>query len=522
MRRPVRSAVLAWATLVCACATADVGELSWRIPDRSKPYVNKSGSLISAHIPRGVSNVCAYATADIDLSGWAQSVLEAEIRCKAEAVDAFPRPGRGIKLSLSYRNPETGKRCYQSARVQESGSFGWTNLHLTVSFGEVPPLERSAQLVIGLQESAGTAVFDLSTFQLRKASPVYPLSDNDYRVSYPARVQAFPRQRGVMGRGVCRNTERDIEDLRRMGATLVRLQMNGFGEKKIGATPRPMAEWDAWLAKNLGHAHEVLGWLEARGMKMALDLHCPPVGSYGNYCRTFYVRDYADRFISAWREIARRFKGRKGIYGYDLMNEPNQQERALPDCDYWNLQRRAAEAIREIDPDATIIFSANQWDGPSGYEWMRALEMDNVIYQVHVYSPSAFTHQAVNGIHAGDNRVLQPYPNADKGWNKEFLRRQLRFVRAFQLRHHARIFVGEFSASAFAPGAETYLADCIDLFEEYGWDWTYHSFREAPCWNLECAVNPQTHELVPSVDTPRLRAVISGFHRGRLCEAAFP
>ena len=37
----------------------------------------------------------------------------------------------------------------------------------------------------------------------------------------------------------------------------------------------------------------------------------------------FYVKEYADRFVEAWREIAVRFKGRKGIYGYDLMNEPS-------------------------------------------------------------------------------------------------------------------------------------------------------------------------------------------------------
>jgi hypothetical protein len=26
--------------------------------------------------------------------------------------------------------------------------------------------------------------------------------------------------------------------------------------------------------------------------------------------------------------------------------------------------------------------------------------------------------------------------------------------------------------------AAGYLRDCIDLFEEYGWDWTYHAYRE--------------------------------------------
>ena len=24
-----------------------------------------------------------------------------------------------------------------------------------------------------------------------------------------------------------------------------------------------------------------------------------------------------------------------------------------------------------------------------------------------------------------------------------------------------------------------------DIFEEYGWDWSYHAYREWPGWNLE-------------------------------------
>ena len=68
---------------------------------------------------------------------------------------------------------------------------------------------------------------------------------------------------------------------------------------------------------------------------------------------------------------------------------------------------------------------------------------------------------------------------------KDYLRGILKPVRDFQLKHGARIYVGEFSAVAWAPGAEKYLEDCIALFEEYGWDWTYHAFREWQGWSVE-------------------------------------
>ncbi len=58
-------------------------------------------------------------------------------------------------------------------------------------------------------------------------------------------------------------------------------------------------------------------------------------------------------------------------------------------------------------------------------------------------------------------------------------------VREFQLAYNVHIYVGEFSAIRWAPGAAKYLSDCIDLFEEYNWDWTYHAFREWDGWSIE-------------------------------------
>ena len=140
-----------------------------------------------------------------------------------------------------------------------------------------------------------------------------------------------------------------------------------------------------------------------------------------------------------------------------------------PDAtDWWTLQEKAAKAIRKIDPDVPIIVEANEGDSPEAFSYMSPLELTNVVYETHMYLPMAFTHQGV--FSSGD--ALIAYPNAEKGWNIDFLRQQLKPVRDFQLKHGARIYAGEFSAVAWAPGAEKHLADCISLFEEYGRNWT--------------------------------------------------
>ncbi len=95
---------------------------------------------------------------------------------------------------------------------------------------------------------------------------------------------------------------------------------------------------------------------------------------------------------------------------------------------------------------------------PETFRYLSPLTLTNIIYQVHMYSPSDFTHQRVM-----DKRQWSvAYPNVEKGWNIDYLRNVMKPVREFQFKHKARIYVGEFSAVAWAEGAERYLDDCID------------------------------------------------------------
>jgi len=150
--------------------------------------------------------------------------------------------------------------------------------------------------------------------------------------------------------------------------------------------------------------------------------------------------------------------------------------------DYLQGQVRVAKAIREIDPDMPIFIESNQWDSAAGFRELQPVDVPNVIYQVHMYVPGEFTHQ---GVH--NSPVGKVYPGVLGGveWNKERLRWVLEPVREFQLAYNVHIYVGEFSAIRWAPGAAQYIADCLDLFEEYGWDWTFHAYREWDGWSLE-------------------------------------
>ena len=72
---------------------------------------------------------------------------------------------------------------------------------------------------------------------------------------------------------------------------------------------------------------------------------------------------------------------------------------------------------------------------------------------------------------------------------------------------------GRVSAIAWAPGADQYLRDCIGIFRDYGWDWTYHAFREWAGWSVEHEGEDDA-SLRPSADNPRKQALLEGM-RGR-------
>ena len=265
-------------------------------------------------------------------------------------------------------------------------------------------------------------------------------------------------------------------------------------------------EYEKWLDGRLDLLEKVLGWARKYGMKICVDLHVPPGSTRANSeMRMLTDKACLDLYIACWEKIARRFKGNEDvIYGYDLLNEPHQNRHEVP-YSYWDAQRLAAEAIRRIDPDTTIVMEANWSSSAPAYEYMSPLAMPNVIYEVHMYIPSEYTHQGVNGGWSPRRK----WPDESRRWNKAMLREKLAPVVAFAKRHRARIFVGEFSAIAWAEGAENYLRDCIELFDECGWDWCYHAFNEWRGWNVEYA-GDSLKTLRRVGDTPRKWVLIEG------------
>ena len=186
-------------------------------------------------------------------------------------------------------------------------------------------------------------------------------------------AEAFRRE--VWARMVARE---DIARVRSMGFNVVRIPLN----YRI-LEPLP----DGREAPGWAILDRALDWCEECGVYVVLDLHSAPGGQ-----SMFYYSDPARepclweseacqvRAAALWQAIAARYKNRRIVAGYDLLNEP------LPPSGrvLVRLYERIIAAIRQVDPDHMVILEG---DGFSRDFSLFAGPLDsNMAYSPHFYT----------------------------------------------------------------------------------------------------------------------------------------
>jgi hypothetical protein len=427
---------------------------------------------------------------------------------KAAAISPKPNSWNGIKVMVRIETP-TGSQWPQPE--VPVGSFDWQRYSRRIL---VPMNATAATLVRGLEQVSGTAWFkDVRIVLAKEAADASAAAEN----TPIFRGHALPRLRGAM---IAPDslTEQDLAVLADdWGGNLVRWQLIRSG------VPSPEAGFDAydrWLEKQLNQLDRGLTWASKLGVKVVVDLHSPPGGSaisggYQAALGSIWTDPNAQiKFIAVWRKIASRYRGDQRIWGYDLLNEPVDNDVA-EGCDDWqSLASRASQAVRTIDPDRTLIIEPPDWGSASGFTGFQPIGFSNVVYSFHIYDPHEFTHQGVNG-------PSQPitYPGKINGalWNKAAIERAIEPATIFAKRYRVQMYVGEFSVIRWAPGGDKYLSDLIEVMESHGWDWSYHAFREWDGWSVEHGSDPNDH--APTLQPAPRKEVLLKWMRQNKTEA---
>lgn len=397
--------------------------------------------------------------------------LKCEAWIRADGVVKPPNVWNGVKFMLHVVSPE-GQQWVQQNSIY--GTFDWKPVRFMT---RIPADASEVTLLLGLEETTGTVRFDdvAISSMVRKTG---------LRAKTAYKGHNLPRLRGAMIGVVNAN------DLRTLGnewkANHVRWQLTWDGFPKSPADTAELPAYDAWLESQLKRLDSLLPVCKAAGLLVLVDMHTPPGGrDEAAVCRLFEEKRYQEKFLEVWDTIARRYNGNKTVWGYDLVNEP--VEGTMPDglLDWHDLAAAAAKRVRAIDRNHAIIVEPAPWASPSSIDLFEPIDIPGVVYSVHMYEPHQLTHQGV------DVQVKSPinYPGEIDGrmWDKERLRKVLQPVVDFQKDYNAHIYIGEFSIIRWAPGdsAYNYLRDCIDIFEENGWDWAYHAYREWDGWSVE-------------------------------------
>ena len=181
------------------------------------------------------------------------------------------------------------------------------------------------------------------------------------------------------------NTVYTEDDMRRQaewGANVLRLAFS-YGDVEDPENPGMLRE------DGVKDVDEVLAWAEKYGQYVILDMHvCPGGQDPAHYCdkgRNLLWKDAAcrARFLSLWRELAKRYRRNNALGAYELLNEPVTQK---PEPSLLvDIQKAAVAEIRKVDPDKVIVATGDQWSNAK--DMVDAIKLDdpNILYTFHFY-----------------------------------------------------------------------------------------------------------------------------------------
>ncbi len=183
----------------------------------------------------------------------------------------------------------------------------------------------------------------------------------------------------------------DAELLHAWGGDLIRIS---FMWSKIVA---PGSEEPA--GERLALLDAMVGWAEDAGVWYVLDCQEPPGGCntapscFGGKNALWAEDMYQTQCVRMWKTLAKRYRQRRWLLAYELMNEPTPPEKFTVE-QYRALLLRNIDAIRSEDPERFVVVSGLGWSAVSGLTDAIVLPRPRLIYTFHFYAPGSVTQEA--------------------------------------------------------------------------------------------------------------------------------
>ena len=182
--------------------------------------------------------------------------------------------------------------------------------------------------------------------------------------------------------------EDDFARLEELGFDFVRIPIDEvqFWDEQGNKLP------EAWDLLN-----NALDWSKKHNLRAIVDLHIirahyfNAVNEADQAANTLFTSEEAQEgLINLWRQLSEFLKDRSCDWvAYEFMNEPVAEEH-----EQWNqLIAKVHKALRELEPQRTLVIGSNLWQGHQTIKYLKVPEGDkNIILSFHYYNPMILTH----------------------------------------------------------------------------------------------------------------------------------
>jgi aryl-phospho-beta-D-glucosidase BglC (GH1 family) len=271
------------------------------------------------------------------------------------------------------------------------------------------------------------------------------------------------------------------------------LKNAGFTAVRIAVAPQyllPSWASPAEIAQNLDRLDRGIDLFLDVGIAVTLDFQADT--EYLDYF--FATPESAGELVETWRMLATRYANRNPeLLFFEIMNEPDAR---FTQAAWDRVQLQALAVIHEVAPDHTALLAPAGWSGLESLLQMTPWPDDaNVIYVLHYYSPTTFTHQGAAWVDQSGVAALRdiPWPaflpvpeqtDPDaaerlvryqaEDWDREHIEWDMNLAAQWAHKWNVKLIVNEFGA--YKPFAEPasrarWLHDARTAIERNGFAW---------------------------------------------------
>ena len=236
---------------------------------------------------------------------------------------------------------------------------------------------------------------------------------------------------------------------------------------------------------------------------------------------TLFTSEKAQQdLINLWYQLSDALKGYSNdSVAYEFMNEPVAEEH-----EQWNqLVAKVHKALREREPQRTLVIGSNMWQGYETMKYLKVPEGDkNIVLSFHYYNPMILTHYGAPWTPIGKYTGKINYPGilvskedydaapeslkpeledyTKQEWNIDRIRAEFKDAIEAAKKYDLQLFCGEWGV--YEPVdrelAYKWTKDMLTVFDEFNiawttwcydadfgfWDQKKHDFKDKPLVDL--------------------------------------